>query len=89
MIDALVGDGDIIVVRPQRQVLPHEMAVIWLRENEDDDDGGTTLKYCHRETNGLIRLQPRNKKMSPKYVHPKLVEIQGKVVMVIQRPEQL
>jgi SOS-response transcriptional repressor LexA len=79
MIDALVDNGDIIVVRPQRQVLPREMAVIWLREDEGDEDGGTTLKYFYREPDGRVRLQPANPTMRPTFIDPRQVEVQARV----------
>lgn len=86
MIDALVDDGDIIIVHPQRCVWPREMAVIWLKEYEDDVDGKTTLKYFYREEGGRVRLQPANPAMMPIYIDdPNLVKVQGKVVWVIRR----
>lgn len=80
MIDAMVFDGDIVIMRPAREANNGEMVAVWLNENEE-----TTLKYFYRE-NGKVRLQPANPTMKPIYIDdPSKVEIQGKVVMVIRQ----
>ncbi len=80
MIDALVNDGDIVVMRHQRRVENGEMAAVWLKEREE-----VTLKRFYHE-GGRVRLQPANPTMLPIYVDdPRLVEVQGKVVMVIRQ----
>ena len=57
------------------------MAAVCLKEREE-----VTLKHFFQETEGRVRLQPANPTMSPIYVDdPRLVEIQGKVVMVIRQ----
>ena len=84
MIDAMVNDGDIVIMKPAREARNGEMVAIWLRERNE-----TTLKYFYLE-NGRVRLQPANPTMSPIFVDdPALVEIQGKVVMVIRQVEGL
>lgn len=81
MIDALVNDGDIVVMRHQRRVENGEMAAVWLKEREE-----VTLKHFYQEAGGRVRLQPANPTMVPIYVDdPRLVEVQGKVVMVIRQ----
>lgn len=81
MIDALVHDGDIVVMRHQRRVENGEMAAVWLKEREE-----VTLKRFYQETEGRVRLQPANPTMKPIYVDdPRQVEVQGKVVMVIRQ----
>lgn len=84
MIDAMVNDGDIVIMKPAREARNGEMVAIWLRERNE-----TTLKYFYLE-NGRVRLQPANPTMGPIFVDdPSLVEIQGKVVMVIRQVEGL
>ena len=84
MIDAMVNDGDIVIMKPAREARNGEMVAIWLRERNE-----TTLKYFYLE-NGRVRLQPANPTMSQIFVDdPALVEIQGKVVMVIRQVEGL
>jgi repressor LexA len=80
MIDALVHDGDIVVMRHQQRVENGEMAALWLRER-----GEVTLKRFYQEEGGRVRLQPANPTMTPIYLDPRQVEVQGKVVMVIRQ----
>ncbi len=80
MIDALVNDGDIVIMRQARRVENGEMAAVWLPEREE-----TTLKRVFWE-GGRVRLQPANPTMDPIYIDdPTQVEVQGKVMMVIRR----
>jgi repressor LexA len=80
MIDAMVYDGDIVIMT-KTQGMPRngEMVAIWL-----DDRDETTLKYFYLE-NGKVRLQPANPTMKPIMINdPNSVQVQGKVVMVIR-----
>ena len=80
MIDAMVHDGDIVIMRPAEEVANGEMAAVWLRDREE-----ATLKRVYWE-GGRVRLQPANPTMDPIYIDdPRQVQIQGKVVMVIRR----
>lgn len=80
MIDAMVNEGDIIIMRPAQQAANGEMVAVWL-----DDKDETTLKYFYKENN-RIRLQPANPTMKPIYVeNPDALRIMGKVVMVIRQ----
>ena len=80
MIDAMVNDGDIVIMKPAREALNGELVAVWLNDRDE-----TTLKYFYRE-NGKVRLQPANPTMKPIYIDdPSIVEIQGKVVMVIRQ----
>jgi repressor LexA len=80
MIDAMVNDGDIVVMRPVTQANNGEMVAVWLSDRDE-----TTLKYFYLE-NGRVRLQPANPLMSPIIIDdPTHVQVQGKVVLVIRR----
>ncbi len=79
MIDAMVNDGDIVIMKHQRQAHNGDMVAVRLLDRDE-----TTLKHFYRE-NGHVRLQPANPTMDPLYVHPSNVEVQGKVVAVIRR----
>ncbi len=79
MIDALVHDGDIVIMKHQKEAENGEMVAVWLR-----DKGETTLKKIYHEGE-RVRLQPANPLLEPIYVHPRDVEIQGKVMVVIRR----
>ncbi len=82
MIDALINDGDIVVMRHQTVADNGDLVAVWLREERE-----TTLKRFYHE-GGRVRLQPANPAMQPIYAHPANVEIQGKVVLVIRQPDR-
>jgi repressor LexA len=78
MVDALINDGDIVVMKQQSYAENGDMVAALLRsENE------TTLKRFYLEGN-RVRLQPANPLMEPIYAPADDVEVQGKVVMVIR-----
>ena len=81
MIDALIDDGDVVVLRPASDVRDGEMVAAWLKLEEE-----TTLKRIYREGD-RIRLQPANVQMDPIIVPAENVEVQGKVVAVIRTLE--
>jgi repressor LexA len=83
MIDAMVNDGDIVIMQPpQNDIKNGDMVAIWL-----NDKAETTLKYIFHENN-KVRLQPANPTMDPIFIDdPATVDIQGKVVMVIRQME--
>ncbi|MBN1486264.1 MAG: repressor LexA [Anaerolineae bacterium] len=83
MIDALINDGDLVILRQQPRVENGEMAAVWV----DDSPGATTLKKVYYEGK-QVRLQPANPTMLPIYVKANQVQIQGKVVMVIRNLEE-
>lgn len=78
MIDALIGDGDIVVLRRQQTAENGETVAVWLRREQE-----TTLKRFYHEGD-RIRLQPANAMMDPIYTTPDNVEIQGKLVTVLR-----
>jgi repressor LexA len=79
LIDAMVNDGDIVIMKPIKEVHNGELVAIWLADKEE-----TTLKYFFLE-NGKVRLQPANPEMKPIIIDdPSHVQVQGKVVMVIR-----
>lgn len=79
MIDALIDDGDVVIIEPARQASNGEMVVAWLKLEKE-----ATLKRFYLEGN-RVRLQPANSQMQPIYVSPDNVEVQGKVVGVIRK----
>jgi repressor LexA len=79
MVDALINDGDIVLMQQAATAEDGEMVAAWLKAEEE-----TTLKKLYRERN-RIRLQPANSTMEPLYAVPENVEVQGKVVGVIRQ----
>ena len=78
MIDALIDDGDIVLMRQASAVDDGDMAAVWLKKEQE-----VTLKKVYRERN-RIRLQPANRQMEPIYQDPDNVEIQGRVIGIIR-----
>jgi repressor LexA len=78
MIDALVNDGDLVLLRATEAAENGEMVAVWLKEENE-----TTLKYLYHE-GSRVRLQPANATMKPIYTDASNVEVQGKVVSVIR-----
>ena len=78
MIDALIDDGDLVIIEPSKVASNGEMVVAWLKEEEE-----TTLKKFYLE-GSQVRLQPANSTMDPIYSPSDNVEVQGKVITVIR-----
>jgi repressor LexA len=83
MIDAMVNDGDIVIMRAvdnNSEVKNGEMVAIWLPERDE-----ATLKYFYKEKDGY-RLQPANPTMKPIMIKSsEQLDIRAKVVMVIRQ----
>jgi repressor LexA len=79
MLDALIGDGDIVLMDYVGNAENGDMVAVWLKEEQE-----VTLKRFFAEPN-RIRLEPANRQMKPIYTTPDNVEIQGRVVAVIRR----
>jgi repressor LexA len=80
MINDMINDGDIVIMRPYRDIKNGDMVAVWLNDREE-----TTLKRIYMEGD-RIRLQPANPTMNPIYINdPSVVEVQGRVVAVIRQ----
>ena len=79
MVDALINDGDIVLMQYVNVIENGEMAAVWLKAEKE-----ATLKKVYVEPD-RIRLQPANSQMQPIYIAPDNVEIQGKVIAVIRQ----
>jgi repressor LexA len=83
MIDAMVNDGDIVILKPAQEARNGEMVAVWLSDRNE-----TTLKFFFKEKD-RFRLQPANPTMKPIYIDKgEALEIKGKVVMVIRKVER-
>jgi repressor LexA len=83
MIEDLIDDGDVVVVRPQQTANDGEIVVALLL-NHGSEHGAATLKRIYRES-GQVRLQPANSSMKPMYVKPEELRVQGKVVALFRQ----
>lgn len=82
MVDAMIGDGDIVVMQQRQKADNGDLVAVWLKDREE-----TTLKRFYLEK-GKVRLQPANPTMQPIFADPKNVEVQGRVVLVIRHPNR-
>ncbi len=80
MIDALVNDGDIVLMEATNTAENGDMVAAWLKREQE-----ATLKHFYREGE-RVRLQPANEAMAPIYTDAPNVEIQGKVVLTLRSP---
>lgn len=79
MVDALISDGDLVLVEPRHTAHNGEIVVALL------DKEGATLKRYFKE-NDRIRLQPENPYMEPIWVEANQeIDIQGIVKGVIRK----
>jgi repressor LexA len=78
MIDALVGDGDIVVLERPALLRDGDMVAAWLKR-----EGEATLKRFYREGR-KVRLQPENPAYSSIVTDARNVEVQGRVVAVLR-----
>lgn len=78
MIDALIADGDIVIIKPATSINNGDTIVARLIEENE-----ATLKRFYDEGEN-IRLQPANSQMAPIYVSHENLDIQGKVVTIVR-----
>ncbi len=78
MVDALINDGDIVILKHQETCENGETVAVWL-----EDEKETTLKKFYNEGE-RVRLQPANVTMDPIYTRADNVRIQGRLVTVVR-----
>jgi repressor LexA len=79
MIDALINDGDIVVMKRVTDVKNGDLAAVFLTDRNE-----STLKRVFHEGKRL-KLKPENPTMKPFYVDARVAQIQGKVMCVIRK----
>ena len=78
MIDALINDGDVVILQAQETCENGDTVAVWL-----EDEKETTLKRFYLE-GSQVRLQPANMTMAPIFTRSDNVRIQGKLVSVVR-----
>lgn len=78
MIDALVGDGDMVFLEPVDRPENGDMVAAWIRDREE-----TTLKHFYLEGD-KVKLVPANSQMQPIVVAANNVSVRGRVVGVVR-----
>jgi repressor LexA len=83
MVDALVNDGDIVILMAASAV--HNGDMVAARVTEDDGREATTLKYFFRE-GGRVRLQHANPALPPlPFYRADQVSVYGKVALIVRQ----
>lgn len=81
--DAMINDGDIVVLKQTTKARNGEMVAMWLPESNE-----AILRYFYKEKSGY-RLQPANPVLEPMFIPEGIpIEIKGKVVMVVRLVEK-
>jgi repressor LexA len=78
MIDALINDGDIVILEPRQTADPGEVVAAWIVDREE-----TTLKKYYPE-GAKVRLQPMNPTMDPILEDADNVQVQGRLITTIR-----
>jgi repressor LexA len=79
MIDALIDDGDIVLMESTKTAENGEMVAVWLKNERE-----VTLKKIYFQS-GKVVLKPANRSMKPMTFQADNIEIQGKVVGVFRK----
>ncbi|MGB1287342.1 MAG: LexA family protein [Aggregatilineales bacterium] len=78
MMDAMIQEGDVVLMRQQDTARSGDMVAVWLLDKSE-----TTLKYYYPEGD-RIRLQPAHPTMDPIFVDAADCQIKGKVLSVFR-----
>jgi len=78
MVDALINDGDVVILRKQETCENGETVAVWLKDQRE-----TTLKRFYLEGD-QVRLQPANQSMDSIFTPAENVEVQGRLVTVVR-----
>jgi repressor LexA len=78
MVDAMIADGDIVIMHHTYDIKNGDVVAAWLKNEQE-----VTLKKIYFEGE-QVRLQPCNPFMMPFYQPVANVEVQGKVIGVIR-----
>jgi repressor LexA len=79
MVDDHICSGDMILVEKVREDRDGDIVVALVAGSE------TTLKRFYKEASGMVRLQPANSALKPIYVHPRDLQIQGRLMAVLRK----
>lgn len=79
MIEDHICSGDFVLVEKTNSVRNGEIVVALV------DGSDATLKRYYTEPDGRVRLQPANSEMSPIFVNPEHLQVQGRVLAVMRK----
>ena len=78
MVDAMIGDGDTVIMEKADDIKNGDVVACWLEKEQE-----VTLKKIYFEDEKL-RLQPCNPYMLPMYHAKENVQVQGRLVAVLR-----
>ncbi|OPY78029.1 MAG: LexA repressor [Syntrophorhabdus sp. PtaU1.Bin153] len=78
MVDAMIADGDIVIMEQAGSINNGDVVACWLKNEQE-----VTLKKIYFE-NEQVRLQPCNPYMLPMYHDRENISVQGRVVGVLR-----
>ena len=78
MVDAMIGDGDTVIMEKANDIRNGDVVACWLEKEQE-----VTLKKIYFEDERL-RLQPCNPYMLPMYHAKENVQVQGRLVAVLR-----
>jgi repressor LexA len=78
MVDAMIGDGDTVIMEKADDIKNGDVVACWLEKEQE-----VTLKKIYFEDEKL-RLQPCNPYMLPMYHEKENVQVQGRLVAVLR-----
>jgi repressor LexA len=81
LADALINDGDIVLLQLKSQANDGELVAVRRLDNNE-----TSFKRIYYEPGG-VRLQPVNPACEPISLDPELVQVQGKIITIIRQIE--
>lgn len=79
MRDAMLDDGDLVVIKRTEHFSNGEMLAVYLKNQRR-----TTLRHVHRE-NGHLRLESANPDTQPQFYKPSELEIRGSVLAILRK----
>lgn len=79
LLDALLDDGDVVLLRYQARVKRGDLALVEL-----SGEAGVLIRRFERSDGGRIALYPVNRTLPPTVIEPERVQVRGRLVGVLR-----
>jgi repressor LexA len=80
MTDAMIADGDIVILKRGNAWKEGDIVAVWL-----DHDQGMTLKEIHTGREGTVKLKPKSHQHQTRVEDEADIKVQGRLLAVIRR----
>ncbi|GAB4419531.1 MAG: transcriptional repressor LexA [Anaerolineales bacterium] len=80
MEDALIGDGDTVILKQGDLWNDGDTVAVWLK-----NEGAATLKELYRTKNHTVRLKPRSHKHQTRVENEEDIRVMGRVIAVLRK----